>query len=131
MFSGNVCTTFHAIICKSSRYMNSFFLDAIASWNLFMEIHPHILVYFKTILSLLRPVSKRFSKIHDPVGLRYLFQLRLSLSPLKGHKWWTTSAIPLLVPVIVIIALETRHFLFSRSSHAIQRTALLTQSRLE
>ena len=38
MFSGSMCTTFHAIRCKSYRYMNSFFPDAIASWNLFMEI---------------------------------------------------------------------------------------------
>ena len=37
LFSGNIRTTFHAI-CKSNRYMNSFFPDAITSWNLFMEI---------------------------------------------------------------------------------------------
>ena len=36
---------------------------------------------------LIRPVSKSFFKIHDPTGLRYLFQLRLRLSPLKGHKY--------------------------------------------
>ena len=35
MFSGNIRTTFHAIRCKTYRYMNSFFPDAIASWNLF------------------------------------------------------------------------------------------------
>ena len=38
MFSGNIRNTFHAIRCKSYRYMNSFFPDAIASWNLFMDI---------------------------------------------------------------------------------------------
>ena len=31
MFSGNILTTFHAIRCKTYRYMNSFFSDAIAS----------------------------------------------------------------------------------------------------
>ena len=31
--------------------------------------------------------SKSFFKIHDPAGLQYLFQLRVSLSPLKCHKW--------------------------------------------
>ena len=31
MFSGNIRNTFHAIRCKSYRYMNSFFPDAIAS----------------------------------------------------------------------------------------------------
>ena len=38
MFSGSMRITFHAIRCKSYRYMSSFFPDAIASWNLFMEI---------------------------------------------------------------------------------------------
>ena len=38
------------------------------------------------IISLIRPESKSFFNIHDPTGLRYLFQLRLRLSPLKGHK---------------------------------------------
>ena len=31
MFSGNIRTTFHEIICKSNRYMNSFFPDVITS----------------------------------------------------------------------------------------------------
>ena len=82
MCSGNICTTFHAIICKSNRYLNSFFPDVIASWNLFMEIPP-IGVFKNDIISLIRPESKRFSKIHT--GLRYLFQLRVSLSPLRSQ----------------------------------------------
>ena len=72
--------------------MNSFFPDAITSWNLFMEIFnykdvPSIGVLKKDIISLIRSESKGFFKIHDPAGLRYLFQLRVSLSPLNGHKW--------------------------------------------
>ena len=38
MFSGSIRTTFHAIRCKSYRYIYSFFPDVIASCNLFMEI---------------------------------------------------------------------------------------------
>ena len=34
MCSGNIRTTFHAIRCKSYRYLNSFFPDAISSWNI-------------------------------------------------------------------------------------------------
>ena len=68
--------------------MNSFFPDAIASWNLFMEIFnykviPSLSLLKHDIISLIRPESKYFFKIHDPTGLRYLFQLRLRLSPLK------------------------------------------------
>ena len=60
MFSGNIRTTFHAIICKTNRYMNSFFPDAIASWNLFMEIFNYkdvssIDIIKKDIISLIRP----------------------------------------------------------------------------
>ena len=39
------------------------------------------------LLSLLRPKNKCFFGIHDPIGLRYLFQLRLCLSPLRSHKF--------------------------------------------
>ena len=92
MFSGNIRTTFHAITCKTNRYMNSFFPDAIASWNLFMEIFnykdvPSIDIIKKDIISLIRPESKSFFKMHDPIGLRYLLQLRVNLSPLKDHTW--------------------------------------------
>ena len=74
MFSGNI-----RIICKSNRYMNSFFLDAIAFWNIFMKIFqykevPSTGILKNDILSLTRPESKSFFKIHDTVGLRYLFQ---------------------------------------------------------
>ena len=34
-----------------------------------------------------RPKTKSIFGIHNPVELRYLFQLRASLSPLRGHKW--------------------------------------------
>ena len=75
--------------------MNSFFPYAIASWNIFMEIFnykdvPSIGVLKKDIISLIRPESKRFFKIHDPAGIQYLFQLRVSLSPLKGHTFYHT-----------------------------------------
>ena len=60
MFSGNIRTTFHAIRCKTYRYMNSFFPDAIASGNLFMEIFnykviPSLSLLKHDIISLIRP----------------------------------------------------------------------------
>ena len=108
MFSGNIRTTFHEIICNTNRYMNSFFPEAIASWNILMEIFnykevPSIGILKKNILFLIRPDSKSFFNIFDPVDLRYLFQLRVLLSPLSGI---TTSLIPYLVSVIVIKALK-------------------------
>ena len=41
----------------------------------------------KHINTCVRPMTKSIFGIHDPVGLRYLFQLRVSLSPLRSHKW--------------------------------------------
>ena len=84
--------------------MNSFFPDAIASWNLFMEIFnykfvPSLRLLKNDIISLIRPESKSFFKIHDPTGLRYIFQLRVRLSPLKVINIVTNSLIPLVVDV--------------------------------
>ena len=111
--------------------MNSFFPDAIASWNLFMEMFkyndvPSIGVLKKDIIALIRPESKTF-KIHDPVGLRYLFQLSVSLNPLKGHKWChnfigTPSGIRLCNQGIE----DTSHFLFSCHLYATQRATLVS-----
>ena len=36
--------------------------------------------------ALYRPLPKETYRIHDPEGLRYLFQLRVGLSPLRYHK---------------------------------------------
>ena len=90
MFSGIIRTTFLAIIRKSNRYKNSFFPDAVASWKMEIfnyKVVPSIVVPKNDITSLIRPEAKSVFKIHDPAGLRYLFQLRVGLSPLKGHKW--------------------------------------------
>ena len=132
VFSGNIRTTFHAMICRSNRYMNSFFPHAIASWNLFMEIFkykevPSTGLLKWDIISLIRPESKSLFKIHDPVGLRYLFQLRISLSPLKAHKWRhnfsdTISGICDCKQDIE----STSHFLFSCPFYATQRATLIT-----
>ena len=38
------------------------------------------------LLSLIRPKIKSTFGIHDTLGLRYLFQLRVNLSPIRSHK---------------------------------------------
>ena len=81
--------TFHEIRCKTSRYMNSFFPDAIISWNNiitnFQNLPPFI-SRMSHIQSLIRPKIKSTYGVHDPLGLHYLFQLRVRLSPLRNHK---------------------------------------------
>ena len=62
--------------------MNILFVDAIASWNIFIK-HFDNLPSFDTLKA--HP-KLGLVKIHDPIGIRYLFQLRVSLSPLRSHK---------------------------------------------
>ena len=38
------------------------------------------------LFSLFRPRTRSLFGIHDPAGIHYLFQLRVGLSPLRGHK---------------------------------------------
>ena len=70
--------------------MNSFFPDAITSWNNIIK-HFHNTRHFKIlkdhILSLIRPPKSSFGE-HNPLRLRYLFQLWLwvNLNPLRSHK---------------------------------------------
>jgi len=89
LYRRNNLNIFQGFRCNSDRYKNSFFPNGIDSWNNIIRdfsIMP-TLNHLKThILSLVRPVKKILYKINDPVGLRYLFQLRLGLSPLRSHK---------------------------------------------
>ena len=73
----------------TDRYKHSFFPDAIANWNNIMQHFTKMpsLTNLKTHLNVLfRPMKKCIFGIHDPLGIRYIFQLRVGLSPLNSHK---------------------------------------------
>ena len=112
--------------------MNSFFPDAVASWNLFMDIFnykvvPSLALLKNDIISLIRPESKSFFNIHDPTGLRYLFQLRLGLSPLKGHKYCHNFNDTRSGTCQCNKGIEyTSHFLLSCPFYTVQRVTLVT-----
>ena len=79
----------YEIPCNSDRHMNSFFPDGIKLWNIVIEDFkniPSFVILKKHILSLYRPKKKEIYGIHDPLGLRNLFQLRVGLSLLNHHK---------------------------------------------
>ena len=130
LFNANVRNTFREINCKSLRYMNSFFPDAIASWNIIIKHFdnvPSFNILKNHIISLLRPEAKSTFGIHYPLGLRYLFQLRVGLSPLRCHKRRhnfidTPSDICHCNQDLE----DTNHFLFSCPSYAPQRATLAT-----
>ena len=69
--------------------MSSFFPNAINAWNnviTHFENIPSINILKDHILSLIRLKKKDIFGIHDPLGLRYLLQLRVGLSLLRYHK---------------------------------------------
>ena len=72
-----------------------------------------------------RPEGKPVYDIHDPTGLRYLFQLRLGLSPFCSHKKrygfedTPSDQCPLGIE-------DTRHFLLSCPFYTTKRVAMFT-----
>ena len=89
LFSADISYTFRQIRCRSLWYMNSFFPNAVCAWNIFIgnfEIMPSIVKLKDYINSLIRPNVKSIFGIYDPVGIRFIFQLRLRLSPLRSQK---------------------------------------------
>ena len=78
-FSGIELTGIHTV----------FFPDATSSWNFYIsqfEYFPTYSCLKKYMISCHRPKGKPVFDIHDPTGIRYLFQLRLGLSHLRSHK---------------------------------------------
>ena len=106
-----------------------FFPNAITSWNniiTYFENIPSFSILKNHILTLIRPKKKSIFGIHDPQGLRKLFQLRVGLSPLRHHKKChnfidTPSDICFCHQGIE----DTKHFLFSCTLFANQRLTLI------
>ena len=113
--------------------MNSFFLDAIASWNIFIKHFDKVSsfdILKKTYEYSYRPMSQSIFGIHDHIGLLYLFQLRVSFSPLRCHKMChnfndTLSDICCCNQDIE----DTGHFLFSCPFYILQGVTLVTNIR--
>ena len=129
LFNHNPRNTFHEIKCKSFRYMNSFFPDAIKSWNNVITYFPNVpsIDILKChINSLICPKAKSIFGVHDPLGLRYLFQLRVDLSPLRKHKMRHNFVDTPSDKCICDHGIEdTNHFLFSCPFYTIPRATLV------
>ena len=128
LYGSNTYNTFHEIRCKSLRYMNSFFPDAISSWNIIIthfDNVPSIGILKDHILSLIRPKNMSIFGIHDPLGLRYLFQLRVGLSSLRYHKRRHNFSDTLSDKCLCKSGVEDiNHFLFSCPFYASKRATL-------
>ena len=74
----------------SPRFQNSFYPDAVKCWNNIgpeFRDAPSLSIFKSQILALIRPKCQSIFKIHDTVGLKYIFQLRVGLSALRAHKY--------------------------------------------
>ena len=127
LYSANASNSFREIRSKSSRYMNSLFPDAIASWNIFIK-HLDNIPSFDTLkthlITFFRPETKSIFRIHDPTGIRYILQLRVSLRSHKNRQNFigTPSEIYHCTQGIE----DTNHCLFPCFSYSTQRAALAT-----
>ena len=77
------------INCNSDSYRNSFYPDSIRCWNRIghkLRNSLNLKSFKASIFALVRPSPKSIFDIHDPLGVKWLFQLRVGLSPLYEHK---------------------------------------------
>ena len=89
LFGSRSVNVLNEIRCKSKNYSNSFYPDSIKCWNNIgpeLRNSPNLKSFKVSILSLIRPRAKSIFGIHDPVGIKWLYQLRVGLSPLYAHK---------------------------------------------
>ena len=100
----------------------------------------HLLIFLKVIFYLLFVQRKKsIFNIHDPLGLQYLFHLRVGLSPLRSRNKRHGFADTLLDNCICDHGVEdTNHFLFLCPLYATQRatriasvTAIVQKYNLE
>ena len=81
--------TFLEYRTRTDRFMRTFFPDTIKQRNVvitdFTEM-PTLSSFKFHLQAFYRPKLKRIFGVHDPVGVIYLFQLRLGLSPLRSHR---------------------------------------------
>ena len=119
--------------CRSNRYSNSFFQDAIKFWNIVIsdfELFPTFQQLKDHMLSLIRPSRRSIFGIHDPVGIHYLFQLRLCLSPLLSHKSRYNFADTQSDRCSCNDGAEdTKHFILNCVNYSNQRIALQSEAR--
>ena len=88
-FDAEPSYTFLEYRTRTNRFMKSFFPDTIKQWSIVITDFNDMptLPSFKSHLhTFYRPDLRRIFGVHDPDGLKYLFQLRLGLSPLRSHK---------------------------------------------
>ena len=80
----------HELKCHSDSFINSFYPNSVRYWNRLGHVFrhsPNLQSFKKCLLAGYRPpVPRSIFGIHDSLGIRRHFQLRVGLSPFLGHK---------------------------------------------
>ena len=78
------------IRARTEKFKSSFYPNCLAKWNELdpeIRLAPSVSIFKKKLISTIRPPAKSVFRIHDPIGLSYLTQLRVGLSKLCFHKF--------------------------------------------
>ena len=117
---------------RTERFKSSFYPFCLTEWNKLdhlIKASSSVSIFKAKLLVLIRPNAKSVYGIHDPVGLSYLTQLRVSLSKLNLHKFKHNfrDAIDAMCPSNDGIESE-EHFLLLCPSFDTQRRSLLDRT---
>ena len=114
--------------CRTKRFQMTFYPDAVTNWNntiVHFQEMPTKAALKSHIDSLVKPKKRSTFGIYDPQGIRWLYMLRLGLSPLRNHKMRHNFAD---TPVDLCLCKtgieDTEHFLFKCPFFASSRMAL-------
>ena len=122
-------TNVNVIPFNKERGKNSFYPDAANSWNNIgnsLRKAASLQTFKTSLLKIIRPTIRETFNIHDPNGIKWIFQLRVGLSPLKEHKKRHRFLdTPDDVCVCTREAESTRHFFLECSLHVDHRLNLL------
>ena len=89
LFGRHITNDLYKFTCRKNRFLYSFYPNSVICWN---DLGPEmrkidtLSKFKKEIQKAIKPEKRSIFNIHDPDGIRYLFQLRVGLSPLKAHK---------------------------------------------
>ena len=88
-FSSRLPPQIPCILSRTEKFYNSFYPNTIRSWNNLdptIRCSPTLSLFKKRLVNIIRPTKKEIFNVVDCQGLKWIFQLRLELSPLKSHK---------------------------------------------
>ena len=89
LFGRHPSNDLYEFSCRNQRFQNSFYPDSVVCWN---KLSPETrkidtLEKFKeNILKDIKPEPKSIFNLHNPDGVKFIYQLRVGLSPLREHK---------------------------------------------